>query len=309
MNSKSQHQLDPLYVTEFGKLYNSSIEDFIEAAPEAERKFDLILTSPPYPLLSPKAYGNRVGQDYHDWIIQVFGGLIESLSDSGSLVVEIGNAWEKGSPTMSTLPIETLLSLKNQLGLHVCQQMIWQNPSKLPGPANWVNKHRIRVKDSFTYIWWFSKTDWPKADNRKVLQPYKPAMEKLLKTQNYNQGSRPSGHTMGAGFLTRHDGSIPSSVISMANSAESKDYKEWCKLANLPRHPARMPVGLAKFFIEFLTDKGDLVLDPFGGSNTTGFAAQELGREWVSVERDSNYALGSAGRFGLDFAMQLDQRK
>jgi DNA modification methylase len=224
------------------------------------------------------------------------------LAESGSLVIEIGNAWDKGLPTMSTLPLETLISIKNELDLHVCQQFIWQNPSKLPGPANWVNRHRIRVKDSFTHIWWFSKTPWPKANNRNVLQPYTAAMEKLLKTQNYNQGARPSGHNMGSGFLTRNEGSIPSSVISMANSAESKSYKEWCSQIDVPRHPARMPVGLAKFFIEFLTSEGDLVLDPFGGSNTTGFSAEALNRRWISVERDANYAKGSAGRFGLDFA-------
>jgi site-specific DNA-methyltransferase (cytosine-N4-specific) len=58
-----------------------------------------------------------------------------------------------------------------------------------------------------------------------------------------------------------------------------------------------MRFDLAAFFIEFLTDPGDLVLDPFAGSNTTGAAAEELGRRWIAVETKLEYAEGSKGRF------------
>ncbi|WP_134946848.1 DNA methyltransferase [Salmonella enterica] len=39
-------------------------------------------------------------------------------------------------------------------------------------------------------------------------------------------------------------------------------------------HPARMNKGIVNFFIDFLTDENDLIFDPFGGSNTTGFCAE-----------------------------------
>jgi len=58
-----------------------------------------------------------------------------------------------------------------------------------------------------------------------------------------------------------------------------------------------MQTELAKFFIKFLTDKNDLVLDPFAGSNTTGSAAQELRRKWLSIEQDINYVGTSEVRF------------
>jgi len=58
-----------------------------------------------------------------------------------------------------------------------------------------------------------------------------------------------------------------------------------------------MPVELAAFFIEFLTDEGDLVLDPFGGSNTTGEAAERLSRRWLTVEVNAEYIAGARGRF------------
>jgi len=58
-----------------------------------------------------------------------------------------------------------------------------------------------------------------------------------------------------------------------------------------------MPSGLAEFFIQFLTKRGDLVLDPFAGSNTTGGAAAKLLRKWIAVEADDTYIQGSRGRF------------
>ncbi len=53
--------------------------------------------------------------------------------------------------------------------------------------------------------------------------------------------------------------------------------------------PARMLSGLVLFFIHFLTDKNDLVFDPFGGSNTTGYTAESLGRKWISTEIAEDY--------------------
>ena len=58
-----------------------------------------------------------------------------------------------------------------------------------------------------------------------------------------------------------------------------------------------MPYGLVKYFIQFLTDPGDLVLDPFGGSNTTGYIAEEMKRKWVSIEMNKDYIIGSKSRF------------
>jgi len=282
-----------------GQAYNSSIEDFIASPRFQELKgtVDLILTSPPYPLVSPKAYGNRVGEDYKSWLSGIMTELKSLLKPKGSLVVEIGNAWDKGQPTMSTLPLETLIQIKEQSNLNVCQQFIWNNPNKLPGPATWVNIKRIRVKDSFTHIWWYAPSVDPKANNQKVLTPYGEGMKKLLEKQDYNRGMRPSGHNIGDGFLKGNKGAIPSSVLTYANTKEDPKYREWCKEKGVSQHPARMPEKLAEFFINLTTSKNSLVFDPFGGSNTTGKTAENLGRRWIVVERDPEYVLGSKGRF------------
>jgi DNA modification methylase len=288
------------YKTSLGTCYNTSIEEFLDSprATRLHRKVDLIFTSPPFPLASPKEYGNKSGTEYLTWLVGIVERMLPLLRPSGSLVIEIGNAWDKGQPTMSLLPIRTLLAIAELENVSLCQQFIWENSARLPGPATWVNKKRIRLKDSHTHLWWFSPTPDPKASNREVLVEYSDAMKKLIKTGKYNHGRRPSEHVIGEGtFTTNNQGAIPGSTLIMANTAIEPRYREWCLKCGLTPHPARMPIKLAEFFIKFLTSKNDLVLDPFAGSNTTGRAAENLRRRWISIERDSSYVRGSRGRF------------
>jgi site-specific DNA-methyltransferase (cytosine-N4-specific) len=300
--------------TKKGKAYLTSIEKFLDSkeCKSLKGKVQLIFTSPPFPLVVPKKYGNKQGEEYLDWMSNIAIQLSELLTPDGSMVIEIGNAWDKGSPTMSTLPLRTLLTISENSKLNICQQFIWHNTAKLPGPATWVNVNRERVTDSFTHIWWYSKNNHPKANNRNILVPYSEGMKKLLKTKKYNSGLRPSGHKIGEkSFLTNNAGAIPnsvletnndslsnvSSVIKMAHTGFDKAYREWCKEKEIPQHPARMPISLAEFFIKFLTDKNQLVFDPFGGSCTTGKAAENLGRKWIVTEQNKDYLTGAKGRF------------
>ena len=199
---------------------------------------------------------------------------------------------------MSTLAMKALLGLVEDGGFHLCQQFVCHNPARLPSPAQWVNVERIRVTDSFTHVWWMAPSERPKADNRRVLRDYSTSMLKLLETQKYNAGARLSEHHIGeTSFRKNNGGAIRSNVLRFANTAAVDDYQRYCKEQGLQKHPARMPSGLAEFFIQFLTDPGDIVLDPFAGSNTTGAAAERLGRKWLSIELDEAYVEGSVGRF------------
>jgi DNA modification methylase len=307
-------QLEPLYTTESGHLYVSKIENALETAPfrKLSGKVDLLFTSPPFPLVRKKRYGNETGEAYLSWLEALAPRLAELLSETGSIVMEIGNSWISGTPVMSTLALEALLAFKKAGKLHLSQHLICHNPARLPGPAQWVNVERIRLKDSFTHVWWMSKTERPKADNRKVLIAYSEDMKRLLRRQSYNSGKRPSGHVISEkGFLKNRGGAIAPSVLSAAVSdsvtpesllkfggtAVETAYREYCDRKGLETHPARMQSNLAAFFIQFLTDENDLVLDPFAGSNTTGAVAEALGRRWIGVEANEGYAKGSKGRF------------
>ena len=286
------------YTTEYGTMYQGSCDDVLIALKESNCKFDLIFTSPPFPLNRAKKYGNAVGKEYIDWLCNISSILCHLLKDTGSLVIEIGNAWDKGFPTQSTLPIETLLAIKEKTGMCLCQEFIYYNPAKLPAPIEWVNKRRCRVKDSFTRVWWLSKTPHPKANNKNVLVEYSDQMNKLLKSGKYNSGKRPSEYNVGeSSFATDNGGAIPSNVIIASNTSSNDNYIKYCKKNGIEIHPARMPKEIPQFFIKFLTDENDCVLDPFAGSNTTGAVCEKLRRNWVSIEINKNYIDGSKARF------------
>ncbi len=291
---------DLAYATGLGSMYQGTVESFLaSAAGEALRgEVQLVFTSPPFPLNRKKRYGNRVGDEYLSWLAALAEPLGDLLTDDGSLVVELGNAWEPGEPVMSTLALKALLQILESGGFHLCQQFVVHNPARLPSPAQWVNVERIRVKDAYTNVWWMSRTPRPKADNRRVLTPYSPAMKKLLKRGTYNSGHRPSQHSIGEkSFLSDHGGSIPPNVLTISNTRSTDEYRRYCKERDLKVHPARMPPELAEFFIRFLTDESDIVFDPFGGSNTTGAVAESLKRRWFATEPDADYIATSLGRF------------
>ncbi|MCA3657036.1 MAG: site-specific DNA-methyltransferase [Methylobacterium sp.] len=318
----------PIYETDLGAAYcGDSLKLLKSRAFEARKgKVQLAFTSPPFPLNTKKSYGNKQGEDYIRWFASFAPLLRDMVTEDGSIVVEIGNAWVPGEPVMATHVIEAFLRFLKKGGLHLCQEFIWYNPARLPSPIQWVNRERVRVKDAFTRIWWMSPTTRPKADNRKVLREYSPSMKRLIETGKYNAGPRPSEHHIGAvSFKTDNSGAIPPNVggaeavpsldgmvtpqgfaeyleettnlLKAANTLSNDDYRKFCLDHGAPVHPARMPSTLVEFFVKFLTDEGDTVLDPFAGSNTTGSVAQSLGRRWLSVEADWIYAAHSIGRF------------
>lgn len=290
----------PRYTTDKGICINADCEKVIDdyLVPNYSGQIQLILTSPPFPLKRAKKYGNKTGQEYLDWLCNIGNKLKPLLTDTGSIVLEIGNAWNPGEPTYSTLPLETLIEFKKRCNLYLCQEFIYFNPARLPGPIEWVNKQRVRVKDSFTQIWWMSKSPNPYADNNNVKEAYSKQMKKLLSSGKYNAGARPSEHTISeTAFTVDNGGAIPSNVIIAANTASKDIYLKQCKANDVEIHPARMAPAIPEFFIKFLTHEDDVVLDCFGGSNTTGAIAEKLNRRWVTVELDPIYYRGSQFRF------------
>lgn len=273
-------------------------------------KVQLILTSPPFPLNYKKKYGNETGQEYVNWLSSFAPAFSDLLTENGSIVVELGNGWVPGRPVQSLLTVEALLAFVRNpdAGLRLCQEFINYNPSRMPSPAQWVTVERCRLTDSFTHIWWMAKTDFPKADNRRVLRPYSISMKKLLQTRRFNRGARPSGfYVRDNAFIHDNGGAIAHNLFeledidpqrqarlpnafSFANTASADHFSRTCRERGIIPHPARMPSGLVNFFLQFLTDPGDLVLDPFAGSNTTGYVAEITGRRWVAIEKCPDYA-------------------
>jgi DNA modification methylase len=286
-----------LYKTALGSLYVGDSLNLMQEV--ADDSVDLVVTSPPFALLREKEYGNRNQGDYVSWLCQFGHEVRRILKPSGSFVLDLGGAYKRGVPVRALYNYEVLLRLCNDEGFSLAEEFFWYNPAKLPSPIEWVNKRKIRAKDAVDTVWWLSKTEHPKANVSNVLAPYSKRMKLLLKDAQrfYTPKDRPSGHDISASFEKDNGGAIPSNLLQIPNTESNSAYIRLAKAFDLKIHPARFPKALPDFFIRFLTEPGDLVLDIFAGSNTTGEAAEENNRHWMSFELDRDYAITSSLRF------------
>ena len=287
-----------VYRTELGSAWAGDAIDTLSSECESE-SVDLIMTSPPFALQSPKDYGNVAQDDYRAWFLPFADEFWRVLKPTGSLVIDLGGAWEPGQPVKSLYQFELLVTLcrRPTCRFNLAQDFYWYNPAKLPSPAQWVTIERVRAKDAINYLWWLSKDPNPKADNRRVLTEYTSKMKRLIDSGSYNRGRRPSGHVVGEGFTNDAGGAIPPNILAVSNTGNDPEYMAACREAGLTPHPARFPAEIPTFFVELLTDQGDLLVDPFAGSNVTGAVAESLQRRWLSIDVDADYVEGSASRF------------
>ena len=335
--------IEPYFQTEKGQAYLIDTIELLKQIPNDS--INLIMTSPPFALVRKKSYGNEDEEAYINWFIDNFAHEFKRiLKPDGSLVIDIGGAYKPKRPVRSLYHFELLTKLcvesleaENGPGFKLAQEFYWYNPSKMPSPIQWVNIEKVRVKDSINPVWWLSKTDNPKANNKNVLVPYKASMRRLLKN-GYNSGRRPSQHVVSeTSWQKDNGGAIPpnfinynteldfakyideaydeylagfedylakkmsidfsDNVLEIANTSSSDKYLKACKTLGLPTHPARFPSDLPEFFIKFLTDENDIVFDPFGGSCVTAAMAEKLNRRWITSEIKEDYLKGAQYRF------------
>jgi DNA modification methylase len=300
-------KIDPYFLSEYGAAYLGDSLELLRSLPDG--KVNLVITSPPYALHFKKEYGNKNKNEYIRWFLPFAREIHRILSDDGSFVLNIGGSYNPGIPTRSIYHFKLLIALVEEIGFHLAQECFWYNPAKMHMPAEWVTVRRIRVRDSVEYVWWLSKTAWPKASNLTVLKEYSEDMTRL--NRNGVRGTvRPSGHVIRRSFDKIDAGGsipanvteaeleeIPESMLKMGNNAANDTYTKRCKEDGIKIHPARFPAILPKFFIKLLTEPNNLVLDPFAGSNTTGAVAERLGRYWIASEAVEEYLKASAFRF------------
>jgi len=285
-------RLIPTYTTHLGRAYRGDALDVLRRLPA--NSVALVMTSPPFALRRQKGYGNVAAADYVEWFWPFAQEIHRVLRPDGSFVLDLGGAWNRGSGTRSLYQYQLVLRLCEIF--HLAQEFYWYNPSRLPTPAEWVTIRRTRVKDAVNMLWWLSKTAEPQADNRRVLKPYSRSMKRLLR-DGYDPAMRPSQHEIGPHFRRDNGGAIPPNLLEIPNTRSNDDYLRQCRAAGLPIHPARFPPAVPEFFVRFLTEPGQTVLDPFAGSNVTGQVAQGLDRRWVAVEVNADYVAGSMLRF------------
>ncbi len=284
----------PFYETKMGAAYLGDALILLKEIPN--NSIDLIFTSPPYALHFKKEYGNVGKKEYVDWFAEFAKEFHRVLKPEGSFFLNIGGSYRKGHPVKSLYHLRLAIKLVDEVGFFLAQELFWHNPAKLPVPAQWVTVTRQRIKDAVEYVFWFGKTERPKASNRNVLTPYSKDMERLL-VKGYRAKERPSGHKITEKWKRDLGGAIPSNLIECGNNSANDAYLMSCKESGIKPHPARFPWNLPEFAIKLTTGAGAVVLDPFAGSNTAGQVAESLGRRWIALEIERDYLEGSKFRF------------
>lgn len=285
-----------LFETKSGVLLWANAED--AAGVVEHESVNLLFTSPPYPLLKPKTYGNADVSEWLDWMTGLARAWTPLLARDGSMMINLGPVYEPGRPTQSGYLERFIVRMLDDVGLQLAGRFYWENPAKMPAPAEWTTVRRVRVKDSIENIYWLSRSANPKADNRAVLKPYSESMKKLLASTPRKAVQHPSGHVMAEGaFHTDHGGAIPGNLIVASNTSATDEYRRLCRADGLALHPATFPSELPDFGIRLTTEPDDIVYDPFFGSGQTGAVAERLGRRWIGSERSLVYGRGASFRF------------
>jgi DNA modification methylase len=251
-------------------------------------------------LAVPRDYGNPKEAEYVDWVCRLLEPLIPQLAQGASLALNVGNdVFKKGSPARSTYKERMLLALEDRFGLELMDTLIWENPSRPPGPLQWASLSRQQLNAKWEPIYWLTNdAKKNKANNRRVLQEHSQSHLELMlrggesRSTSYGDGA----HFVRPGsYSNMTEGKIPGNVIHMGHRCSDKiELAKLARAAGLPVHGATMPLKLARFIIEFLTEKDDLVVDPCGGWFRTAKAAEQTGRRWFSTEAMGEYVLGGA---------------
>lgn len=263
----------------------------------------LVLTSPPYPLAKPRAYGNPTEAQYVDWICRMLEPIVRNLVRGGSICLNISNdIFLPGTPARSLYRERLVLALHDRLGLWKMDELVWENRSKAPGPVRWASLERSQLNVCWEPVYWFTNDPHAvRSNNRRVLQAHTQRHLDLIQAGGEQREASFSdgAYSLKAGrFGNQTEGRIPRNVLSFGHRCSAQTaYKKAAREMGLPAHGAPMPMKLASFLIEFLTEPNELVVDPFGGSFTTGHAAELLGRRWLSTELMVEYILGGGTRF------------
>lgn len=263
----------------------------------------LLVSSPPYALAKPRAYGGPPQAEYVDWLCEAMEVVVKHLAPGGSIMLNLGNdQYEPNSPARTVLTERLVLALHDRLGLRRMDTLIWHNPTRAPGPIQWASKHRYQLNQTYEPILWMTNDPHRvRSNNQRILQPHSERHKALIERGGEYRAARHSDGAYGrrAGSFGRPtEGRIQRNVLEVSHSCGSqRRYKERARALGLPVHGAPMPLALARMLIEFASEPGDLVADFFGGSLTSALAAELSGRRWISGDLHAEYLRGGAERF------------
>jgi len=248
-----------------------------------DNSVDLIVTSPPYKDIidynNEKQYNGD--EEYLDWLVVRLNEMYRIIKPTGSIIFNINDKCENGFRNTYVFDLVSKVSKETKLKLY--DRYIWQKPNTLPIQGK-------RLNDRMEFIFhWVKKKDF-KANTNAILQPYsEKSLERMnpkytFKTnQKIVDGIRQT--TEAKTINPDEGGTKPCTLFNFKTAGAIKNKGE--------KHPAPYHPELPEFFIKWLTDEGDVVLDPFSGSFTTYKESVRQNRNAIGLEINKDYEIFS----------------
>ncbi len=235
-----------------------------------EGSIDLVITSPPYNV--GKEYEEQLSQEeYLKWMKGWIKHIPRLLSEKGSFVLNLNDRVINGERTL-IIP-KLWLYCVEELGLHFIEMYIWNKQKMLP------LKSDKRATDVFEYVYHFSKTMNFHFDHDPVRRPYAESSVNRMNYTLIKRWSRERGkeYTKRKKVKPHPLGALPKNLLDISSQIDNQI------------HTAVFPPELPEFFIKALTEKEDVILDPFNGSGTTGMVSRDNFRNYIGIDIDPEY--------------------
>ncbi|MET0649085.1 MAG: site-specific DNA-methyltransferase [Pyrinomonadaceae bacterium] len=245
-----------------------------------EGQVDLIVTSPPYADARHKHYDSVHPDEFADWFMTFHEPFWNALKPSGSLVINIKDKVVNG---VRHRYVWRTIEALSEAGWFCIEDYLWHKTNPMPG--YWPT----RLRDGWEYCFHLAKSKRPYMNQGAVRKPVGDWVESRLAKLGANDRSRhnsanASGFGRDISKWVNKQTVLPSNVLSLPLVGKNKG------------HPAVFPVDLPLFFIRLLCPEGGLVVDPFGGSGTTGLAALASGRRYVLIDNNEEYCQAAVKR-------------
>ena len=256
---------------ELNNLYQGNCLELLKSM--ESNSVDLVITSPPYADL--KKYIDNPGihpDNYVEWFLPICNEICRVMKPTGSFILNINDKVE--DRFRHPYVFDLISELHKRTELKMFERLFWNKMKGLP--------NRSRFGDRVEYIFWFAKskdfyfnidemrTEYSEKSIQRMKNPLKKRFSRTEENQNSNDYKEWNPNSKGA---------LPTTLVNI--SSESK------RIAD--NHVAVYPVELVKYFIKGSTKEGDIVLDPFMGTGTTGVAAKSLGRNWIGFDLQEEY--------------------
>lgn len=248
-----------------------------------DKSIKLVYGSPPYPN-AERDYGVWKSSEYIDKISPFINASVMKLRDDGFIVINVKANREKATSKIASkrsLVIEKLaILMEEKWGFHCVDIEIWVKENPVPTGL------RVACQDAYEQNLWFSKSPKWTIDIDSIRRPYESHSVKTYGEYEYKPRSNGLSYVRKNKMIQPHPiGALPKNIISGGVSAR------------IGTHQATQPLYLPEKYIKATTNEGDLVVDPWLGSGTTGYAALSLKRKFIGFDVVESYVTESEALF------------